>query len=337
MPTCGGLPLLKGVVCGVRLLWRSDSPLAVSGYARMTGLFAPLVAALGNEVIISAPGSYRGQPLAYGDCLIIGGARDMHGNDVLAGDYQAHKADALITLCDLFALHPSAGDIARMNALHLVPIDTEPCGEIDIAVLRDGGGIPAAISRHGEKMLRNEGCDPLYIPHGIETALFTPGDPDDGPFTIGINAANKDLSVRKRITNQMLAFARFRERHPEARLKLHTAAQASPGLNLRAVAGRLGITDAVDFPDLYSYATGIIPAVAMADWYRDLDVLSNCSNEGFGLPVLEAQSCGDAGPARRASAPMQHGQRHPRVPPPPPRVRPRLPRRPGPRSRGPVR
>lgn len=255
-------------------------------------MFAPRFAALGFEVVISAPGSYRGQPLAYGDCLIIGGARDPHGNDVLAGDYQAHKADLLITLCDLFALYPSAPDIARMNALHWTPVDTEPAGEVDVATLRDGGGTPVAISRFGQRTLEAEGCDPLYVPHGIETALFTPGEPNEGPFTIGINAANKDLSVRKRIPNQMLAFARFRERHPEVRLKIHSAAQASPGLNLRAVAGRLGISDAVDFPDAYSYATGIIGTEAMAAWYRSLDVLSNCANEGFGLAVLEAQSCG---------------------------------------------
>jgi len=276
----------------MKILWRSDSPLAVSGYAGQTALFVPRIAALGHEIVISAPGSYRGQPLAYGDHLIIGGARDAHGNDVLAGDYQAHKADLLITLCDLFALYPSAQDIARMNAAHWMPIDTEPAGEIDIATLRDGGGTPIAISEFGRRMLEAEGCDPLYVPHGAETGLFTPGEAREGPFTVGINAANKDLSVRKRITNQMLAFARFRERHPEARLKIHSAGQASPGLNLKAVAARLGITDATDFPDLYSYSTGVIARDAMAEWYRGLDVLSNCANEGFGLPVLEAQSCG---------------------------------------------
>ena len=120
-------------------------------------MFAPRFAALGFEVVISAPGSYRGQPLAYGDCLIIGGARDPHGNDVLAGDYQAHKADLLITLCDLFALYPSASDIAQMNAAHWLPVDTEPAGEIDIATLRDGGGTPIAISRFGARMLAAEG------------------------------------------------------------------------------------------------------------------------------------------------------------------------------------
>lgn len=276
----------------MKILWRSDSPLAVSGYAGQTALFVPRIAALGHEIVISAPGSYRGIPLWWGDHMIIGGAKDGHGNDVLAGDYQSHEADLLITLCDLFTLYPSASDIARMNAAHWMPVDCQPAGEIDVATLRDGGGTPIAISRFGEQVLTGEGCDPLYVPHGVDTGLFNPGEPNEGPFTIGINAANKDLSVRKRITNQMLAFARFRERHPEARLKLHTAQAASPGLNLMAAAKRLDITDAVEFPDLYSYTTGIIPAEAVADWYRGLDILSNCANEGFGLPVLEAQACG---------------------------------------------
>ena len=279
----------------MKILWRSDSPLAVgSGYGQQTALFVPrIAAALGHEIVVSAPGSYRGVPLWWGDHMIIGGARDPYGNDVLAGDLQAHEIDLLLTLCDVFTLHPSAGDIARANSCHWIPIDTQPAGEIDLAVLRDGGGTPIAMSRFGERMLADEGCDPLlYVPHGVDSALFAPGEPNEGPFTIGVDAANKDLSVRKRIPNQMLAFARFREWHPEARLEIHAASQASPGLNLKAVALRLGIADACEWPDLYSYTTGIIPDTTMAGWYQGLDVLSNCSNEGFGLAVLRAQSCG---------------------------------------------
>ena len=44
----------------MKILWRSDSPLAVSGYANQTALFVPRIAALGHEIVISAPGSYRG-------------------------------------------------------------------------------------------------------------------------------------------------------------------------------------------------------------------------------------------------------------------------------------
>ena len=79
-----------------------------------------------------------------------------------------------------------------------------PSAEGDLAVLRDGGGIPVAMSRFGQRVLRNEGTDPLFVPHGIETDVFQPGDPEpfrstrppgraEDTFVIGICAMNRDI------------------------------------------------------------------------------------------------------------------------------------------------
>ena len=49
----------------------------------------------------------------------------------------------------------------------------------------------------------------------------------------------------------------------------------------------------VSYPDAYRYDMGLYSRPDMAAWFRGLDVLSLCSyGEGFGLPLLEAQSCG---------------------------------------------
>jgi glycosyltransferase involved in cell wall biosynthesis len=278
----------------MRILWLSNGPFVPSGYGVETALFVPRIAALGHEISVYAPYSYAGAPLAWGEHTVFGSAGDTYGNDALAGHYQALGCDLLLTLCDIFKLIPSVPELARMNVAHWLPVDCEPASEIDLAVLRDGGGTPVAMSRFGQRMIEDEGCNTVhYVPHGVDTALFAPGDLHEGPFTVGINAVNKDMSPRKGLPGQMLAFARFRERHPEARLAMHTASQAPHGLNLAGLANRLGVTDAVDFPDLYSYASGVIPAEAVAEWYRGLDVLSNCSlGEGFGLPIIEAQASG---------------------------------------------
>ena len=106
----------------------------MSGYANQTALFVPRIASLGHEVVIAAPSSYRGAPLRWGEHLVLGGARDPYGNDVLAGDWQSHHPDLLITLCDLFSLHPAAADLRQMNAAHWMPIDCDPAGELDLAV-----------------------------------------------------------------------------------------------------------------------------------------------------------------------------------------------------------
>ena len=59
------------------------------------------------------------------------------------------------------------------------------------------------------------------------------------------------------------------------------------------MATRLGITDAVAYPDGYSYDLGLITEQQMVNWYSGIDVLTACSyGEGFGLPLIEAQACG---------------------------------------------
>jgi glycosyltransferase involved in cell wall biosynthesis len=232
---------------------------------------------------------------------VEGAVRDQSGNDILAARYDYHQADLLITLCDPFALHKCTPDLASRNVAHWFPVDCDPMGELDVTVLREGMGIPVAMSRFGQRVIRAEGGDPLYVPHGIDTALFSPGDKmayrdsadiGESTFTVGINAMNRD-QLRKGWHEQMLAFAAFHARHPDSVLTMHTAAIGQPGLNLAGMAARLGITDAVRFPDDYSLASHLITQEQMAAWYRGLDVLSMCSyGEGFGIPAIEAQACG---------------------------------------------
>ena len=158
------------------------------------------------------------------------------------------------------------------------------------------------MSHFGRQMLRNEGADPLFVPHGVDTGIYFPGDPGPyrdsvpqiGPdtFVIGIAAMNRDAN-RKGLTEQFQAFASFHKRHPDSFLALHTAQHGNPGINLKSLATRLGITEAVSYPDPYFYDMGLIDEAAMATWYNGLDVLSLCSyGEGFGLPLIEAQACG---------------------------------------------
>jgi glycosyltransferase involved in cell wall biosynthesis len=261
----------------------------------------PRIAALGHEILISAPYSFGGSPLTWEEFPVLGAMKDQCGNDVLAANYAFYQADLMITLCDVFGFLPSVEDLARMNVAHWFPVDCEPMGEADVQVLREGMGIPIAMSRFGERVIRGEGGDPYFVPHGVDTALFSPGpkmpyresaDIGEETFVIGVLGMNRD-PVRKGFFEQMLAFSRFHARHPDSVLTLHTADVSNPGLNLAGMAARLGISHAVRFPDTYSYQMGLISREQQAAWYRGLDVLSNCAyGEGFGLATLEAQACG---------------------------------------------
>ena len=266
-----------------------------------TALSVPRIAVLGHEIVISSPYSFGGSPLEWEGFPVLPAVRDQCGNDVLVANYKFHKADLLITLCDPFGLMGCARDLAGLNVAHWFPVDCDPLGEADVTVLRDGQAIPVAMSRFGERVLRAEGTEPLYVPHSVDCAQFTRGDPmacregaEIAPdtFVIGICAMNRD-KIRKGLPEQVLAFSRFHARHPDSVLAMHTAAVGSPGLNLAGMACRLGITDAVRFPDDYSYAAGLISREQLATWYRGLDILSNCSyGEGFGLALIEAQASG---------------------------------------------
>jgi glycosyltransferase involved in cell wall biosynthesis len=285
----------------VRIIWHSNAPFNITGYGVETNLFVPRIAALGHEIIIAAPFTFSGNILEWEGFKVLPAVGTPSGIDVFKANYDFFAADLAITLCDPFQLIGGVADLARCNVAHWFPVDCNPVGQADVAVLREGGGIPVAMSRFGELMLRNEGADPLYVPHGIDTAVFTPGDgtpfresigAGEGTFIVGINGMNRDPH-RKGLAEQFEAFARFHSSYPDSLLAVHAAPENKTGVNLNQLALRLGITDAVSFPDTYRHAMFMITQENMAGWYRGIDVLSMCSlGEGFGIPLLEAQSCG---------------------------------------------
>jgi glycosyltransferase involved in cell wall biosynthesis len=288
----------------MRLIWHSNAPWNGSGYGVQTAMFVPRIASLGHEIIISAPYSFGGNVLQWEDWKVLPCVRDPAGTDVISAHYEFFKADALITLADVFGLLKCADALAQMNVAHWFPVDTNPLGEGDVTVLREGRGVPIAMSRFGERILQAEGADPvLYVPHGVDTDVFSPGDPSAyrdtvpqiGPDTlvIGLVAMNRDPQ-RKSFSEQLLAFSRFHARHPDSVMSLHTVPVApTPAANLHGLCARLGISGAVVFPEPYLYDTGMITREQLATWYNGLDVLSFCSYaEGFGLPLIEAQACG---------------------------------------------
>ena len=107
-----------------------------------------------------------------------------------------------------------------------------------------------------------------------------------------MNAANKD-AFRKGMAEQMAAFAKLNQKHPDTVLMIHGMVADANALDLNALAHNLGITHAVKYVDQYAYLTGQIPVEHLVTWYRSLDLYSGCSlGEGFGIPLIEAQAAG---------------------------------------------
>lgn len=288
----------------MKILIHSNAPWSPSAYGQQTALWAPRFASLGHEVAVSAFHGLSATRTEWQGIPVFGGGMELYGADVVAGHAREWRADVVLTLMDIWALGPRALKGLPAPACWL-PVDCSPLSVMDQATLEQSGAVPIAMSEHGRRELAAAGFAPLYAPHGIDTGVFTPVEeaqkrrlraeariPEDA-FVIGINAANLD-GVRKGFPEQFAAFSLFRQEHPEALLMVHAlAAGTVAGTDLNMLAKRTGIADAIAWSSPYRYAAGSYAPADMADWYRMLDVFSGAAwAEGFGLPPLEAQSCG---------------------------------------------
>jgi glycosyltransferase involved in cell wall biosynthesis len=241
----------------VRILWLSNSPDSPSGYGEQTGMFAPRLAALGHDIaFVSNWGS-------------LGALREWNGFRVYPGDggwcnsvigtYAEHwDADIVICLADSFVMTPDAWpDDLRMAIW--APVDHAPLMPRVISVLQDPKVRPIAMSRDGEMWMQKFSLDPLYVPHGVNTALFCPRPelrernrdwlniPRDA-FLVGMVAANKGSPQfpRKGFPQAFDGFARFLKRHDDAYLYCHSDSLGNmphSGIDLVTLARCVGIPD----------------------------------------------------------------------------------------------
>lgn len=310
----------------MRILWHSPSPLIPGGYSGQAALNIPVIASLGHEVIISsfAGGSY-GHHGEWNGFQVLPPGQRLHGNGVIRGHYERVKADLLIILNDAWGIEPT--QLAGMNVMPWMPLDTEPLGGLDRIWLEQateaGAWVrPLAMSRFGLKQLQDAGWQAEYVPHSVDPAVFFPDHPagqlwrkqhnlPDDAFLVVMNAANKGATdsgefgelSRKAFAQQMEAFAQFSARHKKAALYMHTRPDDQAGMNLYPLAELLGMQGRIVFPEPYLYDT----AQYSQDWLRGMysaaDVLTIASAaEGFGLPIIEAMACGTPVVATRGSA-----------------------------------
>lgn len=282
-----------------RIMWHSCAPWSPSGYGMQTAVWIQELAKMGHEVFVSSYWGLSGSATDWNGITILPGFGSGYCSTSLSQHYKAYKPDLVITLGDIWVL--DAGLLREMRVAHWLPCDCRPMSLADRANAEASGAQLMAMSRFGYERFAQAGFRPVYSPHGIDTGLFSPLEDRDGlrrewgvedKFVIGINAANND-AIRKGISEQMLAFARFRQDHDDAVLALHSGVHQEGGQDLEALAENLGITDCLRVVDQYRYHAGIMQPSDLRSWYGAIDVLSACSfGEGFGLPIIEAQSCG---------------------------------------------
>ena len=221
------------------------------------------------------------------------------GSDAMLHHGKHFKADIVITLQDVWTLNPQ--DLSQVPRwIPWVPVDFEPVPKAILNNLRFANRI-IAMSKFGQKQLQNAGYSSTYIPHHVDTSIFTPLSKerrkmelkiDPKMFIFGMISANKDLLPRKSFGHVLLAFKRFHEAHPDSLLYIHTNPEFPGGYPLKAHVDYLGLNDCVGFPEKYKLQFDT-PKSEMNQIYGSIDcLLSPSSTEGFGIPIIEAQATG---------------------------------------------
>lgn len=305
----------------LRILLVSNAPWAGTGYGTQAAQLARSLRKAGHAVAFFANYGLGGAKTVWEGFQVYPAALSPGGDDLISGHAADWQADVVLILYDAFALD---GRIHRaMPQLVMIwqPVDCEPMSRADLMQFQISGDQPVAMSVFGFNSMQDQGLDPLYAPHGIDTKnTFLPakdivwreyggaadtrpvdarahlrrmnGVPEDA-FVIGLNVHNKDAD-RKAVFEQMSAFSLFHRRHSDALLLAHTMPHpAMSGNDLLGMAEFLGIEDAVGWADPYSLLAGNYTPGDMARWYAQLNLYSGASRaEGFGLPLIEAQACG---------------------------------------------
>lgn len=286
----------------------SNAPFVKSGYGQQTNQVIHRLRDAGHEVAVFANYGVSSATQEYDGFRIFPNNEDSYGNELVAmwADMWFEGGPGLIiTLYDVWALDPEI--YKGYTVASWVPIDHLSVPPRVKRWFEDSGAIPIAMSEHGRGLLEAEGLNPLYAPHGIDTSVLCPRDRDEArektglhvssdDFLVGMVAANVSPSNRKNFDLTMNAFKVLRSAYDDVKLYIHANMTGRHGkaLDLDVLATQVGISaQDLSFPNDAVMQLGALTEEGMSHFYSAMDVLVAPSmGEGFGIPVVEAQSCG---------------------------------------------
>lgn len=287
----------------LRVSWTSNAEFTPSGYSQQTYDLKRKFLQSGwdssNFSLINMFGQLGGITRDFEGIINYPNIAHPMGSDAMIHHGRHFNADVVFTLFDVWNANPD--DLRQIpRFIPWCPIDSDPVQPLMLQNLRFANRI-LAMSKFGQKILQDNGFSSTYIPHHVDTNIFKPMDKAEAKkafgltpdaFVFGMVAANKDALPRKSFGQVLEAFAQFLKKYPNSFLYIHTNPDQMGGYLIKQHASLLGINERLLFPDLYKWMFTItkneMPLV-----FNLFDVLlSPSSTEGFGIPIIEAQSCG---------------------------------------------
>ena len=281
----------------LRILFNSNAPFAPSGYGQQMADLLPLIKEHADVGIVCFFG-LEGGVTEWKGIPCYPKISDQWGADGMVEHAKHFKADCVISLQDIWTLNLNILKHVK-NWIPICPIDHETVVPAISERLKMAYRI-ITYSKYGKRSLDNIGLHSTYIPHTVDTNVFKKGKkseirksiqiPEDY-FLFGMVAANKDNPPRKSFQEVMDAFKIFHDKHPKSALYIHTILEQSKGFPIEQYAKFIGIKDAICKPKPYDMLYNISKK-QMSNVYSAMDcLLAPSTNEGFGVPIAEAQAC----------------------------------------------
>jgi len=184
----------------------------------------------------------------------------------------------------------------------IIPYDGEPSVP-EWKMQLSGVDYGLAMSRYGQIGLKKDfDFDTTYMPHGVDTNLFKPlstpkyGDEErPDAFVVGCVARNQHRKNIPRLIKGFAQFVKQRKLSPDqAKLILHMDWNDNMGWKFPDFAAQYGIEEYLMKPLMGMLDNQeVLSEQGMAELYNCMDVfILPTGGEGFGIPTLEAMSCG---------------------------------------------
>jgi glycosyltransferase involved in cell wall biosynthesis len=283
----------------LRIAWNSNAFWSQSGY----GVFSrDLVTRLHKDgwpiACIDFYG-HEGNAITVDGILHYGKMGDPFGSDALLHHGKDFGANVFMSMQDVWTLDPNF--LQQMPVwIPYTPVDKYPLPGQILERLRYAYKI-LTFSKFGYESLLKQGYTSTLIYEGTDTNIFKPLDksltrkelglPEDG-FIFGSIAANKENPPRKGFQEMLDAFKLFYDNHKDAYLYFHTQQTAPGNFPILEYARYLGFGEHTYFLDQYK-ATYKADSTMVCKELNTFDVnLHPSQTEGFGLGIIESQSCG---------------------------------------------
>lgn len=291
----------------MRILWHSDPAWCGTGYGNQTRLFTRKITELGHKVAVSVTSGlgFNKVSMSYGKDLNVehypSVYNDDHGIKSIPINIAWFDPDVLVTLKDLPLYRGKTG---KFNAswVPYFPVDFDRLVKPIREMLNDSI-VPTTMSKWGVEVAEKAGCELYYLPHGIDTNVFVNrghsgsckeqlGFSQDC-FLVGMVAMNSTNPSRKSFPECFRAMKEIMNKHKDVCFYVHTDPHGKAGgINLIEMVKEYEMEN-VRFANIMRLYTGCYNEDWLVDIYNAIDVLLSPSKaEGFGLPIIEAQSCG---------------------------------------------